>query len=185
MKKVLALFAAAILFLQAAAQTSFGKYVMFPDNGLIGAMWKPQMNFGRLDDHDVLVIRSSAVDTYYSFDEDSRVLLRFADSTVVKLSIIPTLEVEKDYKAHVTSGIVTDEYITYSFYEIDEDILGKIVVEQTPIVKVRLAYANGTVRDYDIKKSYQKKFIKGLSESYQKAVSDNAIRQKNATDEDF
>lgn len=185
MKRFITFIAFAILCIQASAQVSVGGYTQFPDAGIIGALWKPQMTFARINEQNVVVVRSSGSTDYYSFDEDSRVLIRFADSTVVKLLFIPTINVEKDYDAHYSSGITTQSFVTYSCYEVEDETIEKIVNEQTPIVKIRLAYANGTVRDYDIKKSYQKKFIQGLTNSYNKAVSDNAARQRNATDEDF
>lgn len=175
-----------ILSSKVYGQTSYGNYVMFPDTGLVGSMWKPRMNFCNTDGETILVIRSVAPDTYYSFSDDSRVLLRFADSTVVKLPIIPWLDVQKDFKIqHYSSSSYVDNYITYSFFEIDEDTLNKILIDKTPIIKVRIAYANGTVRDYEIKKSYQYRFIQNLCESHQKAIDENLIRQTNESDENF
>ena len=98
MRKLFLLLIASLLSVSAYSQVSYGRFVMFPDAKLFGSMWKPQIDFVRVDEQDIIGIRTCSSDTYCSFNSESRVLLRFADSTVVKLPIIEELDVQKDFK---------------------------------------------------------------------------------------
>lgn len=185
MKRILLFIVLILLSTSSFSQVSYGRFVMFPDAKLTGSMWKPQIAFVRIDSLDVICVRSIASDTYWDFDSESRVLIRFSDSTTFKLPIVPQFDIQKDYQVDFIGSTLLEQYITYSFYEIDEEVVAKIIYGRTPIVKIRLAYSNGTVRDYDIGKKYQEKLILGLIESHQIALQTNAIRKENMTDEDF
>lgn len=158
---------------------------MFPDAKLTGSLWKPQINFVRINELDVISIRTCADDTYNMFDADSRVLMRFADSTVVTLPIIEELDIEKVYDPQWVGSSLIDQYVTYSFYSIKEDTIYKIVVDKIPIVKIRLVFTNGDISDYDIPKHYQKKLVDGLISSRNQAFTTNKVRKSNMTDESF
>lgn len=185
MKRLLLFLTLLALSVSSYSQVSFGQFVMFPDAKLAGSMWKPQIDFVRINELDVIGIRTCADDTYYSFDADSRVLLRFADSTVVKLPIIEELDIQKDFNTQWVGSSLIDQYVTFSFYSIEEDTIYKIVVDKIPIVKIRLVFTNGDIRDYDIPKNYQKKLVDGLIFSRNQAFTTNKVRKSNETDESF
>ena len=185
MKRIVISLVLTLLCVTTYSQVSYGRFVMFPDSKLPGSMWKPQINFTRLDDQDIIGIRTCASDTYHSFDTDSRVLGRFADSTIVKLPIIPEFEVQKSYNNTWVGNVLVDNYVTYSFYNIEDETIAKIVEKLIPIVKIRIVFTNGNVSDYEIKPSYQKKLTDGLIKSRIDAISQKVQRASNSTDENF
>lgn len=184
-KQILIAVILAFISITSHAQISYGKFVMFPDAKLTGSMWKPQIDFMRLNEQDIIGIRTCASDTYHSFDSDSRVLLKFADSTTVKLPIIEEIEIQKDYKSTLVSSVVFDNFITFSFYEIDDETVDKIVNARVPIIKIRLVFTNGNIKDYDIPTKYQAKLIEGLIFSRDNAIAQNQQRAANESDADF
>ena len=167
------------------SQVSIGKLVRFPDSNFIGLAGKPQLGFTKFDENNFITLRTCQGYSYASFDNDSRILIRFADETIVKLPMIGKLGVSKDFYTEVISGKVYSYYITYTQYEIDEETINKITVEKVPIIKIRVAFSNGNVTDYDIKPGYQQKLLDGLIKSYNDATSQNEIRKANNTDDDF
>lgn len=185
MKKFILLLLLTLLSVSGYSQVSVGKLVMFPDAKIVGSVWKPQIGFVRMDERDILCIRTCNNDSYSNFDAESRVLIRFADSTMVKLPIIEELDVRKDFKTDWVASSLVEFYTTYSFYDIEEEIVNKIVVDNIPIIKIRLVFTNGNIKDYDIHKNYQKKLVDGLVFSKTDAMSQNEVKKSNQTDNDF
>lgn len=185
MKRLLLLLTLFLMGISAYSQVSYGKFVMFPDAKLVGSMWKPQIDFVRMDESDIICIRTCSSDTYKSFDAESRVLIRFSDSTMVKLPIIEELDVVKDYDNEWIASSLTEKYITFSYYSIEAETIDKIIEDKVPIIKIRLVFTNGNIQDYDIPKNYQQKLLDGLIASRKDAISTNHVRKTNQSDDTF
>ena len=167
------------------SQSSMGKLVRFPDSSIFGLYGKPMLGFTKINEQNVITLRTCQSYSYDSFDGESRILIRFADETIAKLPIIEELGVMKDFHTEIINNKVSSFYVTYTNYSITDEVVNKIINEKVPIIKIRLAFANGDVTDYDIKPNYQVKLLDGLINSYVDAMSQNQVRKANKTDEDF
>jgi len=166
------------------AQVSFGKFTMFPNSKLFGSAWKPQLAVGVADDQYLLLLRYCSPKDYASFDDESVLLIRFGNDSVVKLPLYSVETVTKDYKSEWNSAYkqYIHYYITLSPFVIEKSVLDKIVEEGEVIKKVRVSFTNGDVQDWDVDNKYQQKFTKGLTESYQQVISKDAVRKENIED---
>ena len=171
------------------SQVSIGNLVRFPNSSLVGRDYKPMLGFCAINTsygEDFLIsLRTCEPYSYKSFNEESRILVRFADESVFKLQILEGADVTKDFHTEVINSNIYEHYITFTLYNIEEGFLNKIINEKIPIIKIRLVFTNGDVTDYDIKPNYQEKLLDGLINSYTDAISRNQIRKANKTDEDF
>ena len=187
MKKLLFLIVITMMSFNLFAQTSTGGYVVFPDKKLMGLYYKPQLAFGRVNDSDIIVLLMTSPDDYASFDEDSRILIKFEDNSTVKLPICLEMDVEKDYETSWNSSLkkYSHFYQTYSCYNIDDETLKAIVEKGKKIIKIRVVRTNGDINDYDITEKYQPKLIEGLQNSYKQLNIIDKERKENIADEDF
>lgn len=171
--------------LQINAQTSIGGFIMFPDSKMWGSAYKPQISFGIVEGKDYLLLAYCDPDRYASFDENSRLLLKFEDDTVCKLPFDVNIGVVKNYDNSVSGGHIARFFRTCTSYLVDKGSLERIM-GGIKIIKIRVVFANGEVEDFDIHSKYQEKLVIGLADSYSKAVIDNKQRIKNMTsDENF
>ena len=171
------------------SQVSIGNLVRFPNSSLVGRDYKPMLGFCAIStsngEENAISLRTCEPYSYKLFNEESRILVRFADESVFKLQILKEFDVTKDFHTTAGNGNVYKHYVTYTLYNVDKEFLNKVVNEKVPIIKIRLVFTNGDVTDYDIKPNYQQKLIDGLINSYADAMSKNQIRKTNKTDEDF
>ena len=114
---------------------------------------------------------------YATFDENSVLLIRLGNDSIVKLPIYienDRIAVFKDY------GVFENVpyYQTITIFMVDDDVVKKIVEHGELIKKIRVSFTNGDFQDWDIDISYQQKLTKGLMNSYQQVVLENAIRKE-------
>ena len=166
-------------------QIAYGNYTMFPDNKFKGSSYKPQIAFGIIDETPVISLYMCFPDTYASFDENSRILVKFYDDSVTKLPIVPEIEVHKDYGVQFVSSIRLDYYKTVALFVVTDEFLDKVLNVGMFITKIRVVRANETANDYEISKQYQETLIKGLRESYQIAAQIRDQKKQTMTDADF
>lgn len=184
MKKLLLLLISILFYYESNAQISVGGYTLFPDAKLMGKFYKPQLSFASIDGNSYLILLFTDPNDYKSFDEESRLLLKFEDDTTVKLPIDIVQGVEKDYDNMSTDFGLSRFYMTYTCYPIEEDTINKILNKEK-IVKIRIGLGNSNVLDYDITPKYQEKLIEGLINSYYVTQASDKQKAKNSTDEDF
>lgn len=169
------------------AQVAIGNYTYFPDSKLMGRAYKPRIAFEKIDDLYSISIRCCDPHSYKWFDNDSRVLLKFADDTSVRLDIIYVNEssVVKSYDCNVDKFGTTHFYVTYTNYYIGDEVIERILSQNESIIKIRLVYGNGEADDYDISQQYQKKLMEGLIKSYKVANQSQAKKKRVLNDDDF
>ena len=181
MKKFLSLLIITFFSLTAMGQVSIGNFTMFPNKKMMGSAWKPQMGIAKANDKYYLSICCTANNTYYSFDANSVVLIRFSDDSVEKLTLTPNIEVGKNYSNSYVGSVLVSYYKTFSYYELSDSCLEKIKNKEH-MKKVRITYTNGNLNDYDITDSYMSKFAEGLYNSYILVESSDAVRKQNMND---
>lgn len=169
------------------AQVAIGNYTYFPDSKLMGRAYKPRIAFEKIDDLYSISVRCCDPRAYKLFDNESRVLLKFADNTSVRLDIIYLNEssVIKSYDCSVDRFGTTHFYVTYTNYYISEDVIERILSRNESIIKIRLVYGNGEADDYDITEQYQQKLMEGLKKSYKEANQSQAKKKRILNDDDF
>ena len=187
MKRIIFYFVIMLVTFNMSAQVSVGSYVKFPDNGLAGGLYKPQLGFSVVNNKVYLTLWYNDKQGYASFDNNSRILLKINDEENIKLPYNKEIGVIKDYELWSKMGAEpTPCYYTYSSYDISEEAIDKILDEGNLITKIRVVFANGDITDYDIKKNYRSKLASGLRTSYNEALKENKKRIKAITsDDDF
>ena len=190
-KLVISLSLLLVAVMTAWGVASIGKSVQFPDGSFLGAAYKPNFFFATASndslniEFSVLCLRMVSPTDYKAFDERSRILIRFADSTTITLHRAPRTEVIKNYtSSYIQNYGVAHYYSTVTQYEIDEDDIEKITTN--PIIKIRVVINNnGVAEDFIIKPKYGVKLMQGLAESYKETKVENKQREKVNSDEDF
>lgn len=191
MKKTIFIFS--LLFtavVTAWAVVSVGKFVQFPDGSLMGSAYKPNLYFCTMESEKIgeitlLGLKMTRQTGYCKFDENSRILIRFADSTKITLHRAIEFPVNEKYtNSYIQNYGIAHYYSTFTDYEIDDETIAKITT--TPILKIRVVVNdNGEVFDYDIKPKYAQKLMQGLSESYKETKAENEKRKENNNDDNF
>jgi hypothetical protein len=186
MRRLLMMLLMVILAYNASAQTSIGSWVRFPNNALLGQSFKPQLAFAILDDEEMIALRMICPDNYATFDNESRLLIKFEDDSVTTLPIYFDVGVVKDYSTDYDSTLGFIEfYITLTLYKLDSQTKEAIVEDGKKIKKIRVVETNGDINDYDINPNYQQKLIYGLQKSYKDVIAEQKQRQFNASDAGF
>lgn len=170
------------------AQFSVGKYVQFPDGGFTGSAYKPGLAIAQQKNDTVtknyVALHFTSSQDYADFDASSRLLIKFSDDSKSILPIythpLATQYATRDFEYLGSAKL----YSTYSMYVIDSVTLSKILSDNK-IVKIRIVFTNGDIKDYFLDDFYQSKFIKKLKESYFEATGKNLVREKNMDDSDF
>ncbi len=163
------------------SQVSYGTYTMFPNKKLMGSYYKPQLGFGKVNDQYVLVLCYTDPEMYASFDEESVMLLKYADGTTVKLPISKQDKITKKYESIWDSMLKKyyHFYKTFTSFDLDQENIDRIVKNHDNIIKIRISFTNGDIKDWDIDQKYQPKLIKGLVESFNSVKSKDAVRKEN------
>ena len=73
-------------------------------------------------------------------------------------------------------------YKTFTSFDLDQENVDRIVKNHDNIIKIRVSFTNGDIKDWDIDQKYQPKLIKGLVESFNKVKSEDAVRKENLDD---
>lgn len=155
------------------AQIVHGPYTMFPKSKEPRTSYNPKLAFGKIDDQYLLILLYIDAVKYALFDQESVLLLKFVDDSIVKLPIskIDLIIKEQDNE--------WAPYRTYTSFNINQDVIDKIVTKKQNIKKIRVSFTNGDLQDWDIDLKYQPKLIQGLSESYAKVKVEYNIRKEN------
>ena len=187
MKKVfsvlVALMMVATMSLNAAGR---GKYIHV--DATVNKNLKPQIAFyqDNVDGEPVTTILVKTVDVndYKEFTDVSRVLLRFADGTAVRLNRTAKA-VTRERKYSEKKGTATISfYPTVVEYEVTPEVIEKLEAS-IAIIKVRIVFKENESKDYDISEGYQARMAADLLKSYQEAVQTNRRSNSDLSDEDF
>lgn len=179
MKKVFLIFVLMLSVSICFGQASIGSLTRFPNNKLVGLSYKPQLGVGMIGEQYLLVLRYTDAHAYRQFDENSVLLLKLKDDTVINLPICKELPVSEFYSTEYLTALkrYADFYATMSSYPINEDVLFQIVANKNLIKKIRVSFTNGDVQDWDIDEKYQPKLVEGLTKSLKSAREQNAERK--------
>lgn len=170
-----------------------GLCMNFPKAGLTG-MYNPALGWsisecnysdGRSVKYESLLLICTASDTYYSFNDDSRVLIRFTDESVSTLRRDLNSPIEKKYENMWMGNTLMKFYHTYCRLNLDTETRQKLLNPTLGIVKIRIVFTNGNVRDYELKGNRVKKFPEELRKSFQQAAAGNKTRLHNSDDSTF
>lgn len=167
-----------------------GPLYNFPDEKFSGILYKPALgwNIGdcKLSGEQRIAIETLrllmiASDANFSFDDDSRILLRFSDGYVCTLHRTPNSDPIHLYQNNKYGTF----YKTLVDFDVDDETKKRLMNPDMGIVKIRIVLPNGSKREYEISKGYQNKFIKHLIESYKKAKEMIEVRHQNNDDLTF
>ena len=149
---------------------------------------KPQLAFCQetKDGKDVttLLVKTVNVNQYNEFTDASRVLVRFADGTAIRLNKVAGSAVEKKKHTEKKGNATISFYDTYTSYEVSPEVIEKLEAG-IAIIKVRIVFKENDSKDYDIVEGYQAKMAEDLLKSYQEAVLKNRKVNGDTADDDF
>lgn len=187
---ILALLLVISFSLKAEGIYTYGEAIDF-QSGFVGSLWHPFLKYSQYDSNDfdnehldLLTVIMKTSDTYHSFPDTSKILLKFSDDSIVELDSFG--EIIKDFQATYIAKQLTDIYYTGRNYILTPDDLEKILT--LPIVKVRIELSNGNRKDYEVGEKHGKKVLKKLVESHKKVSSTQNRRIHNSNSdlkEDF
>lgn len=135
--------------------------------------------------YETLVLDMIASDTYYKFNDESRVLMRFSDGTVATLHRRKGDRTMEKYNNCVLGGTIFHLYHAVTEYDLDSDARTALLNPAIEIVKIRVVLTNGNIRDYDMSGKVGRKFLEAIRSSYQAAQKSNHIRINNSDDSSF
>lgn len=169
--------------INAEGTVTYGEAIDFQP-GFVGSLWHPFMKLAQYDSNDsenlhldLLTVIMKTSDTYHSYPDESKLLLKFSDDSVVELNSFG--DVIKDYQCKYIGNHLTDIYYTGRNYIITPEALQKIT--SLPITKVRIELANGNRKDYEVSDKHGKKVLKKLQKSLEAVQSTQERRKKNVT----
>ncbi len=149
---------------------------------------KPQLAF--LQEHkggkDVttLLVKTVSANNFYEFTDASRVLVRFADGTAIRLPRVAGSDVQKN-KFSKKNGNATIQFCeTVTTYETTPEMISKLE-SNIAIIKVRIVFKENDAKDYDIEAGYQAKMAADLLKSYQETAQKNKQSNGDLSDDDF
>ena len=135
--------------------------------------------------NESMLLITTGYENYYSFDTESRVLIRFTDESVSVLRRDLSERVENNYDNMWMGSSLMHFYRSYVSLQLDSETRAKLFNESLGIKKIRIVYANGDAVDYEMKGKRIMKFPEELRESYKEASQQNATRTKNSDDSSF
>ena len=135
--------------------------------------------------NESLLLITTGMDGYYSFDADSRVLIRFTDESTSILRRDPDEIVENAYDNMWMGSSLMHFYKSYVTLQLDSETRTKFFNHSLGVKKIRIVYANGDAIDYEMKGKRIMKFPEELRESFEEASQKNDIRTKNNDDSTF
>lgn len=182
----LALVCLAILPL--AAEEHQGPFVTFPDAKPQGKDYKPQIAIAQentgANTASYLILRFTGSTDHAVFDPTSRLLIRFADSTTMTLPCLADHPIRKESSNRVINGTTLSYYRTFTYYQASPDFIDK-VSQGIGILKIRIVFAEGNARDYDIAPAYIPKMAELLLKSYSQASATTQQSRTTLSDDDF
>ena len=149
---------------------------------------KPQLAFyqERVNGEDIttLLVWTTNVNTYYEFTDASRILIRFSDGTMTRLSLDTNKEIKKEKFTKKNANATITYYKTITSYAITPELIDKLQ-NDIAIVKVRVVFKENDAKDYDIAEGYQTKMASDLKQSLLDAIQKNRQSTTDLSDEDF
>ena len=184
MKKVFSVMVALVLALSMNAAER-GKFIHV--DASVNKNLKPQLAFAQTQTDGAavttLLVQTVNTNNYNEFTEDSRVLIRFADGTAVRLNKLPGEAVKNKHTEKKGNATLTF-YRTTTEYEVKPEVIEKLE-NGVSIIKVRIVFKENDLKDYDIADGYQPKMAADLLKSYQEAELKNRKANGDLADEDF
>ena len=186
MKKVFSVMAAVLVAATMSVAAERGKLIHV-DNSQSKNL-KPQLAFcmDRVNGEDVttMLVKTVNVNNYNEFNDESRVLLRFADDAAIRLNKVAGSAVEKNKHSEKKGNATISFYDTFTSYEVTPEVLEKLEAG-IGIVKVRIVFKANEHKDYEIAEGYQAKLAADLYKSYQEAALKNKKAHSDTSDDDF
>ncbi len=188
MKRIGSLLVAVCLATALFAQEYRGAFVLFPDAKPQGKEYKPQLAIAQTnvgtETKSYAVLRLTGSTDYTVYDETTRLLIRFADSTKAVLPQVAGDKIRKEHNNNVVNGATLSFYRTFTCYQLTLEVAEKIQ-HGVGILKIRVVTSKGNAKDYDIAQSYQTKFAELLQKSYAEAAAAAKKAQTALSDDDF
>ena len=185
MKKIVIMMMALVMALSMNAAER-GKYIHVDCS--TAKNLKPQLAFcqDRKDGKDIttLLVKTVNVNNFNEFNDASRVLVRFADGTAIRLNRVAGSPVEKKKHSEQKGNATITYYNTETLYEVTPEVIEKLEAG-IAIIKVRIVFKENDSKDYDIIEGYQPKMAADLLKSYQEAVQNNNKANGDMSDADF
>lgn len=186
MKKLLSISALALISMLNAYAAGQGKFIHV-DNTTAKNI-KPQLAFyqERVNGEDIttLLVWTTNVNSYYEFTNASRILIRFSDGTMTRLSLDTNKEIKKDKFTKKNANATITYYKTITSYAITPELIDKLE-NNIAITKIRVVFKENEAKDYDIAEAYQTKMASDLKQSYLDASQRNRQTTGDLSDEDF
>ena len=186
MKKLLFISALTLISMLNAYAEGQGKFIHV-DNTTAKNI-KPQLAFyqERVNGEDIttLLVWTTNVNSYYEFTNASRILIRFADGTMTRLSLDTNKEIKKDKFTKKNANATITYYKTITSYAITPELIDKLE-NNIAITKIRVVFKENDAKDYDIAEAYQTKMASDLKQSYLDASQRNRQTTGDLSDEDF
>ena len=182
MKKVFSVMAALVIALSINAAER-GKFIHV--DATVNKNLKPQIAFVQESKEvTTLLVKTVNTNAYNEFTDASRVLVRFADGTAVRLNCRPGKEPQKNKFSKKNGNSTISYYETITEYEVLPEVIEKLEAG-VAIIKVRVVFKENDAKDYDIAEGYQPKMAADLLKSYQDAVLNFKKSNSDLSDEDF
>lgn len=179
---ILALLASLSITCKAEGIYTYGEAIDF-QSGFVGSFWHPFLKLSQYNSNNeaqiqmnLLTVILKTSDTYFSFPEESKLLLKFNDDSIIELESFG--DVIKDYECTHIAKTLTDVYYTGRNYIITDNDLQKLLT--LPIIKVRIELGNGNRKDYEVGEKHGKKVLKKLQKSYEAVKTTQEKRIKNS-----
>lgn len=187
MKKVFSVFVALVMALSMSVTAAERGKLIHVDNSTSKNL-KPQIAFCQetKDGAEIttLYVKTVDVNAYKEFNDASRVLVRFADGTAIRLNRVAGSNVEKKKHSEKKGNATISFYETYTTYEVTPEVIEKLEAG-IAIIKVRIVFKENESKDYDIAEGYQAKMAADLLKSYQEAAQKNKKANSDTSDDDF
>ena len=135
--------------------------------------------------YETLVLDMIASDTYFKFNDESRILMRFSDGTVATLHRRKGDQTMEKYDNCVLDGTIFHLYHAVTEYDLDSASRAALLNPAIEIVKIRVVLTNGNVRDFDMSGKVGRKFLEAIRSSYLAALKSNHVRINNSDDSNF
>lgn len=160
---------------------------IYLDAGMFGSVYFPYMKLVFYDDRDttyhmdLLFVALVTSDTYHSFPDNSRLLIKFQDDEVFELESFSDV-----VKAHYNLGWnstlkkYVEMYHTGRHYKITADALNKLLTEK--IAKIRIELSNGTYKNIVLEDKLAKKILPKLVNSFKSISTIQQKRLQNLND---
>ena len=168
------------------SQVVHGNFVKMK-GGLIGSLWYPSCTFGKVNDTFFFRLCLMSSDTNYSMPENSKLLIKFDNDSVMNLIRIGNLEKDHGWMQNIRYFTTVASYVCINDDIIDSKDFYKIIIGHK-IKKIRVELNNGVRFDFEVPSKYQEKLKNRLIEEVDNILAKYSILNNNITsnlDENF